>query len=150
VGVVEERTAHTSISRSTSLTTRTLNYSFTPKGSKQKVTKNGFYVSKEEYEKYPSGSKLPITYLPSEPSKNQPDESLRHMSAIAVPFVFLALATAVAIFFSKIVIKLQAKYNIKQPSMLFYGTLLGGFMISFVIAGVVMNLISYLISLLLT
>ncbi|HEX7483989.1 MAG TPA: DUF3592 domain-containing protein [Candidatus Saccharimonadales bacterium] len=148
-GVVEKHDLHISTSRSTSLTTRKIDYSFVPKESKEKVIKTDFNVSRVEYEKYPLGSKIPITYLPSDTSENEPTASLRHMPAIAEPFIYLTLVIVFAIFCSKIVKKLQVKYNVKQPGMLFYLTSLAGFMVAFVIAMITTVIVAQLVRLLL-
>ena len=149
-GVVKAHEVDVHVSRSTSLTTRTVAYSFTPRGSKEKVTKEDFVVSKKEYEQYPEGSQIPITYLPDNPSMNQPSVSLRHIPSQTVPFVYLILAIVMMIFSGKLVKSLNAKYNIKSPSWLFYLTSLGAFIAAFFVAAGLTVLISRLVSLILS
>jgi hypothetical protein len=149
-GVVKAHEVDVHVSRSTSLTTRTVAYSFTPHGSKEKVTKEDFVVSKKEYEQYPEGSQISITYLPDNPSMSQPSVSLRHISTRAVPFIYLILAIVVSVAGSKPVKFLQSKYHIKSPSWSFYLTSLGGFITAFFVAAGLTVLISELVSLILS
>lgn len=149
-GVVEAHDVDVHVSRSTSLTTRTVTYSYTPHASKEKVTKEDFVVSKKEYEQYPGGSQIPITYLPDNPSMSQPSVSLRHIPSQTVPFIYLILAIVVMISSGKLVKTLNAKYNIKSPSWLFYLTSLGAFMAAFFLAAGLTVLISKLVSLILS
>ena len=149
-GVVKAHEVDVHVSRSTSLTTRTVAYSFTPHGSKEKVTKNDFVVSKKEYEQYPEGGQIPITYLPDNPSMSQPSVSLRHIPTQTVPFIYLILAIVMMIFSGKLVKSLNAKYNIKSPSWLFYLTSLGAFIAAFFVAAGLTVLISRLVSLILS
>ena len=149
VGVVEERDVHLTTARTTSLTSRMISYSFTPAGSTKRITQNDFYVSRGEYEKYSTGSQIAITYLPSDPSFNQPTKSLRHMSSKAEPFVYLILVIVLAIFSSRIVKRIQTKHNIKSPGWPFYLTSLAGFMAAFAVAGLFIIIISWLVTLVL-
>lgn len=149
-GVVKAHEVDVHVSRSTSLTTRTVAYSFTPHGSKEKVTKEDFVVSKKEYEQYPEGSQIPITYLPDNPSMSQPSVSLRHIPSQTVPFVYLILAIVVSVAGSKPVKFLQSKYHIKSPSWSFYLTSLVGFIAAFFVAAGLTVLISELVSLILS
>lgn len=149
-GVVQAHDVDVHVSRSTSLTTRTVTYSFTPHGSKEKVTKEDFVVSKKEYEQYPGGSQIPITYLPDDPSMSQPSVSLRHIPSQTVPFIYLILAIVVMISSARLVKALNAKYNIKSPSWLFYLTSLGAFMAAFFVAAGLTVLISNMVSVILS
>lgn len=150
MGVVETHDVDVHVSRSTSLTTRKITYSFTPYGSTEAVTMKDFVVSKKEYEKYPAGSQVQVTYLPDNPSRSQPSVSLRHISSRAVPFIYLILAIVVIISCSKLVKNLQVKHDIKSPSWLFYLTSLGGFMVAFFAAAGLTVLVSGLVSLILS
>lgn len=149
-GMVQAHDVDVSVSRSTSLTARKITYSFTPQSSKEEVTKKDFIVSKKEYEKYPTGSQIQITYLPGNPSMNQPSVSLRHIPSLAVPFIYLILVIVVIISCGRLVKNLQVKYKIKSPSWLFYLTSLGGFMVAFFVAAGLTVLISNLVSLILS
>jgi hypothetical protein len=148
-GTVQAHDVDVTTSRGGSLTNRKITYSFTPKGSGEKVTKEDFSVSRKEYEKYPTGSQIQITYLPSNPSMNQPSVSLRHMPSLAVPFIYLFLTIAVLVSCSKLIKNLQTKYGIKSPSWSFYFTSLGGFMAACFAAVGLTALVSGLISLIL-
>jgi hypothetical protein len=150
MGIVQTHDVDVSVSRSTSLTTRKITYSFTPQGSKEKVTKKDFIVSKQEYEKYPAGSQMQITYLPDSPSMNQPSVSLRHIPSLAVPFIYLIMVIVVIVSCSKLAKSLQTRHHIKSPSWLFYFTSLGGFMGAFFVAAGLTVLISNLVSLILS
>lgn len=149
-GTVQAHDMNVSTSRGGSLTTRKITYSFTPQGSKEKVTKEDFSVSKKEYEKYPPGSEIEITYLPGNLSVSQPSVSLRHIPPLAVPFIYLILAIVVIISSNRLMKNLQAKYSIKSPSWLFYLTSLGGFVAGFFAAAGLTVLISRLVSLILS
>jgi hypothetical protein len=150
MGIVRAHDVDVSVSRSTSLTTRKITYSFTPQGSKEEVTKKDFIVSKKEYEKYPTGSQIQITYLPGNPSMSQPSVSLRHIPSLAVPFIYLILVIVVIISCSRLVKSLLVKYKIKSPSWLFYLTSFGGFMVAFFVAAGLTVLIYSLASLILS
>ena len=89
IGTVTTKETDNHVSRSGSMTTRTLDYAFTPRGSTEAVAKDDFVVSKKEYETYPQGSPIPITYLTSDPSMNAPTVSLRHMHPQSALFVYL-------------------------------------------------------------
>lgn len=150
VGVVEAHEVDVHVSRSTSLTTRNITYSFTPYGSKEQVTKEDFAVSKKVYEKFPTGSQIQVTYMANNPSMSQPSVSLRHMPSRAVPFIYLILAILVSVSCSKPIKALYAKYHIKSPSWLFYFTSLVGFMAALFVAAGLTVLVSSVISLILS
>lgn len=145
MGVVEAKDVNITSSR-TGLTTREINYTFTPKGSKEKVTQDNFYVNKDDYEKYPLGSQIPITYLGGDPSINQPTVSLKHVSSLAMSFIYLFLAIITAIFLGKFVKKFQQKHNIKSPGIPFYLTSLAGFMVAFIIAAMITAMLTWLVN----
>lgn len=146
MGVVEAKDVNITSSRTTGLTTRDITYSFTPKGSNEKVSQNSFYINRVDYEKYPLGSQIPITYLGGDPSVNQPTVSLKHVSSLAMSFMYLFLAITAAIFLGKFVKKFQQKRNIKSPGVPFYLTSLAGFIVAFAIAAVITMLITWLVN----
>lgn len=145
-GTVVSHDLHTSTSRSMSFTSRKISYSFTPKGSSEKVIQNDFYVSRKEYEKYPIGAQISVTYLPTKASMNQPSVSIGHMSPIVLNFLYLFLVIVVLIVCNKTAKNLLAKLNIKSPGWPYYILVLGGFMLAFSAAALLTVLISNLIS----
>lgn len=149
-GTVQAHDMDVTTSRGGSLTKRKITYSFTPHGSNEEVTTKDFSVSRKEYENYPTGSRIQITYLPTNPSMNQPSVSLRHMPSLAVPFMHLFLTIAVLVSCGKLIKNLQTKYGIKSPSWSFYFTSVGGFIVACFGGAGLTVLISSLVSLILS
>jgi hypothetical protein len=114
VGVVIKQDTDIHTNRSGSFTSRTMSYSFTPEDSKQKITKSEFNVSKKEYENYPQASAIQITYLPSDPSINQPTVSLRHIPVMSVLVIYLIGIFIASYICTKIGKVIRKKYNIKK------------------------------------
>lgn len=151
VAIVNTQNIDNHVNRSGSIAQRTISYTFNSKEAQEKVTNNEFTVSKTEYEKYPAGSEIPVTYLPSDPSMNAPTVSLQHMSPMTLLFTYYLGIIGACTLFTKIGKLLRNKYKIaKEPGVANYLLSLGVF-ISAVVAGMTIAvLISKLVSLLLS
>jgi hypothetical protein len=150
IGIVTSLETDNHVSRSGSMTTRTLNYSFTPQGSTREVVEEDFVVSKKEYEKYPQDSQIPITYLAGDSSMSAPTVSLRHMHPQSALFMYLIGISCALILTSKVNGLLRAKYKINKPGLANYLLSTGMFVMAVIIGmGIVVGT-SILVSLILS
>lgn len=150
-GTVNAQEIDIHTSRSGSMTTRTLSYTFTPKGSQEKVIRNKFNVSQKEYEKYVQNSEIPITYLPDDPLMNAPSVSLRHMHPLSALFVYYLGIFGACLLFTKVGKLLRKKYKIKkEPGISNYFLSVGVFVVAVATGMGTAILTSQLISLILS
>ncbi|MNQ07665.1 hypothetical protein D3C85_204500 [compost metagenome] len=150
-GIVNTREIDIHTSRSGNMTTRTLSYTFTPKGAQEKVTRDKFNVSQKEYEKYLQDSEIPISYLPDNPSMNAPSVSLRHMHPLSALFVYYLGIFGACLLFAKVGKLLRKKYKIKkEPGIPNYFLSVGVFVVAVATGMGVAILTSRLVSLLLS